>query len=179
MYSQWPFTSHDLELSTCQVWWQNSSPSGWQSPRHQSWEQSADMSHPPPDSCVVSRDTELQKCLRKSPTKWNWQLNYHVLLQIASELLHFMPAVSPAVSAFWRHAKMLLSGRQISMWLPDFCTRASAEVSTKPAAKRSRKVNCNKVSSHGPNPKRKNCQKKSITQCTTASKANQSSYWCV
>ena len=37
---------------------------------------------------------------------------------------------------------MLLSGRQISMWLPDFCTRASAEVSTKPA--RMEKVNCNK-----------------------------------
>lgn len=112
----------------------------------------------------------LQKCLRKSPTKWNWQLNYHVLLQIALELSHFMPpAVSPA---FWRHAKMLLSGRQISMWLPDFCTRASAEVSTKPTAgmvPRSTAIR----NSHGPNPRRKNCQKISITQCKTASKATQ------
>lgn len=39
--------------------------------------------------------------------------------------------------------------------------------------RRDGKVNCNKVSSHGPNPKRINCQKISITQCKTASKATQ------
>ena len=111
----------------------------------------------------------LQKCLRKSPTKWNWQLNYHVLVTDCLRTLTLHATGSfPRPSGDMQRCCCLADkspcGCQISAQEP-----VQRYPQNLPGWKRSIAIR----NSHGPNPKRKNCQKISITQCKTASKATQ------